>query len=65
MAEYIVKIDERFFHTLAIEADTADEAIEKAYQMLRDGMTPEDEKEYDYSLESDGFTGDHSAEENS
>jgi hypothetical protein len=32
---------------------------------LRDGMTPEDEKEYDYSLESDGFTGDHSAEENS
>ena len=62
MTEYIVKIDERMYHTLTIEAETADEATEKAYQMLRDGLTPEDEKACDYSFESDGFTGEHSAE---
>lgn len=62
MTEYQIKIDERMFHTLTIEAETADEATEKAYQMLRDGLTPEDEKACDYSLESDGFTGEHSAE---
>lgn len=63
MTEYIVKIDERMYHTLTIEAETADEATEKAYQMLRDGMTPEEEKACEYTLESDGFTGEHSAEE--
>ena len=62
MTEYIVKIDERMYHTLTVEAETADEASEKAYQMLRDGLTPEEEKACDYSLESDGFTGEHSTE---
>lgn len=62
MTEYIVKIDERFTHTLTIEADTADEASEKAYQMLRDGLTTEDETACDYTFESDGFTGEHSTE---
>lgn len=63
MTEYIVKIDERMYHTLTIEAETADEATDKAYQMLRDGMTPEEEKACEYTLESDGFTGEYSAEE--
>lgn len=63
MTEFLIKIDERMYHTLTIEADTADEAIEKAYQMLRDGLTKDEEKACDYSFESDGFTGEHSAEE--
>jgi len=56
---FIVSIDERFTHSLVIEANTSEEAIERAYELLSDGMTPEDEKEYDYSFESDGFTGQH------
>lgn len=56
---FIVKIDERFAHSLVIEAETSEEALERGYDLLRDGMTPEDEKEYDYSFESDGFTGQH------
>ena len=61
MTEYVVKIDERMTHNLIIEASTAEEAIEKGYQLLRDGMTPEDEKEYGYAMESEGFTGQHDA----
>lgn len=60
MTEYLVKIDERFFHTFVVEADSQDEALEKGYQLLRDGLTPEMEKEMDYDFESDGFTGDDS-----
>lgn len=59
MTEYVVKIDERFTHTLILEAASKDEAIEAAYQLLTDGMTPEDEKACGYQLESDGFTGQH------
>lgn len=62
MSEFIIKIDERFTHTLTVEAGSADEATEKAYQLLRDGLTPEDEKALDYTFEADGFTGEHSAE---
>lgn len=56
---FIVKIDERFTHNLIIEADTSEEALELGYQLLRDGMTPDDEKKYGYDFESDGFTGQH------
>jgi hypothetical protein len=59
MTQYVVKIDERMTHNLIIEAASAEEAVEKGYQLLRDGMTPEDEQEYGYELESDGFTGQH------
>jgi hypothetical protein len=59
MTQYVVKIDERMTHNLIIEAVSAEEAVEKGYQLLRDGMTPEDEKTYGYDLESDGFTGQH------
>lgn len=62
MTEYIIKIDERMYHTLTIEAGSADEATEKAYELLRNGLTVEEEKALDYSFESDGFTGEHSAE---
>lgn len=61
MTEYIVKIDERMTHNLIIEAASAEEAVEKGYQLLRDGMTPADEEAYGYDLESDGFTGQHDA----
>ena len=57
---FIVNIDERLTHSLVIEAETSEEALERGYDLLRDGMTPEDEEEYDYSFESDGFTGQHS-----
>jgi hypothetical protein len=60
MTEYLVKIDERFFHTFVVEAASEEEALETGYQLLRDGMTPEEEAARDYDLESDGFTGDHS-----
>lgn len=58
MTEYIIKVDERFTHELTVEASSRDEAIETAMQLLRDGMSPELEKEVDYVFESDGFTGD-------
>lgn len=61
MTEYVVKIDERFTHTLILEAASKDEAIEAAYKLLTDGMTPEDEKACSYQLESDGYTGQHDA----
>lgn len=63
MSEYIVKIDERFTHTLTIEASTAEEARDKAYQLLTDGLTKDDEKELDYQFEADGYTGQDSVEE--
>jgi len=57
MSQYVVKIDERFTHTLVIEAETAGEALQLGYQLLTDGMTPEMEKELDYMFESEGYTG--------
>lgn len=60
--KYVVKIDERMTHSLIVEAASQDEAIEAAYKLLTDGMTPEEEKACDYSMESDGFTGEHSAD---
>jgi hypothetical protein len=59
MKDYLVKIDERMTHNLRIEAASPEAALEKAYELLRDGMSPEDEKACDYSMESDGFTGEH------
>jgi hypothetical protein len=59
MTQYVVKIDERFTHTLVIEAASKDEALAAGYQLLTDGFPPEVEKELDYSFESEGFTGQH------
>lgn len=59
MTEYVVKIDERFTHTLVIEAATKDEALAEGYKLLTDGMTPDQEKEVDYMFESEGYTGQH------
>jgi len=59
--EYMVKIDERFTHCLRITAASSDDAIEAAYKLLMDGMTEEDQVAMDYSLEADGFTGEHDA----
>lgn len=61
MKEYVVKIDERVTHSLILEAASQDEAIEAAYKLLMDGMTPEEEKACGYQLEADGFTGQHDA----
>lgn len=60
MTEYEVHIDERFTHTLVVTAETEADALDAAYKLLSDGMTPEEEKEADYSFESDGYTGQHS-----
>jgi hypothetical protein len=57
MTQYVVKIDERVTHSLVIEAETAGEALQLGYQLLTDGLTPEMEKEFDYELEADGYTG--------
>lgn len=59
MASYIVKIDERFVHTLVIEAASRDEAVAAGYQLLTDGFTPEIEKDLEYEFESEGYTGQH------
>lgn len=59
MTEYLVKIDERFFHTFVVEAASKEEALEMGYELLRNGMTTEEEAARDYDFESDGFTGDH------
>jgi hypothetical protein len=63
MPRYEIKIDERFYHSLTIEAASQDEAVELAYKLLTDGMSKEQETEYDYIFESEGFTGEHSTYE--
>lgn len=59
MAEFVVKIDERFTHSLVIEAASKDEAVAAAYELLREGLSKEEEVLLQYQLESDGFTGQH------
>lgn len=59
MTEYIVKVDERFTHTLVVEAASSDLAIEAAYKLLTDGMTEADQIAMEYTLEADGYTGQH------
>lgn len=59
MTEFVVKIDERMTHSMVIEAASKEEAVAAAYKLLTDGMTPEIEKDLDYQLESDGYTGQH------
>jgi hypothetical protein len=59
MASYVVKIDERFTHTLVIEAASSEEALAAGYQLLTDGLTPEMEKDLQYELDSEGYTGQH------
>jgi hypothetical protein len=61
MTEFVVKIDERMTHSMVIEAASKEEAVAAAYKLLTDGMTPEIEKDLDYQLESDGYTGQHDA----
>jgi hypothetical protein len=63
LKEFQVKFDERFIHTLVVEAHTEEEAVEKAYKLITDGMSKEMEKEVDYRLDSDGLTGDISVTE--
>ncbi len=63
MKSYEVKINELMYHSLMVEADSSDAAVDKAYELLRNGMTKEQEKEFDYSLESDGLTGQYDVEE--
>lgn len=55
--QYIVTVDERFTHTLVLEAASKEEAREAAYKLLTDGLTPELEKELEYQFESEGYTG--------
>ena len=64
MAEYRVRIDERASHELNVEAASEDEAVEKAYAMLTNGMTDEQKSESDYVLEFVEFTGNHDVWDN-
>jgi hypothetical protein len=57
MTEFVVKIDERVTHSMVVEAASREDAIAMGYKLLTDGMTPEMEKQYDYQLEADGYTG--------
>lgn len=62
MPEYSVKVDERFTHTVIIEAASKEEAVASAYELLRNGLSKEEEILLDYRLDSDGFTGEHSVD---
>jgi hypothetical protein len=57
--QFVVKIDERFTHTLVIEAASSEEALATGYELLTNGLTPEMEKELQYEFESEGYTGQH------
>ena len=63
MTEYIVKVEEKFIHTLTVTANNSDEASEMAYQMLRNGLSDEGKSACDYSLEPFEFTGEWVTEE--
>jgi hypothetical protein len=63
MKSYEVKINELMYHSLMVEAESSDDALDKAYELLRNGMSKDQQKEFDYSLESEGFTGEHDVEE--
>jgi hypothetical protein len=63
MTEYIVRIGEHVTHTLVIEAETEDDALKRGYQLLTDGLSPAEEKEFDYDLDSDGYSNNRSVSE--
>lgn len=63
MTEYIVKVEEKFLHTLTIEASNATEASDKAYALLSKGLTEEEKTASDYDLTAYEFTGEWTAEE--
>jgi hypothetical protein len=63
MTEYEVRVWETMYHTVRVEAADKEAALITAYELLMDGMTPEEEKERDYTFESDGFTGDNEVNE--
>ena len=57
MKEYEVKLYETVIHTTVVEAETEDEAYEKAYEVIANG--PDD----GYDTEAEGFTGYYLVEE--
>lgn len=63
MTEYIVKVEEKVIHTLTVTASNSDEASDKAYQMLRNGLSDEGKSACDYSLEPFEFTGEWTTQE--
>lgn len=62
MTTYRVQIDERFTHTMEIEADSAEAATEKGYDLLRDGIARDEnvllQGEYDYEFEATEYIAD-------
>jgi hypothetical protein len=63
MKEFEVRIWETMYHTLRVEAEDKETALITGIELLMDGLTPEEEKERDYTFESDGFTGDSDVNE--
>jgi hypothetical protein len=57
MAKYEVRIYENIYHTVEVEADSRDEAYDKAREIISNG------NDGDYETEAEGFTGDYSIEE--
>jgi hypothetical protein len=60
MARYKVQIDERFTHSMLIEAESEDEATDIAYNLLRDGITRDEEMQqaHDYEFEATEYMED-------
>lgn len=57
MKEYEVKLYETVIHRTFVNADSEDDAYDKAYEVIANGQQDQ------YTTEADSFTGDWSAEE--
>lgn len=57
MKEYEVKIYETVVHTTVVEAESEDEALDRAYSKISNKPATE------YETDSEGFTGHHEVEE--
>jgi hypothetical protein len=64
MARYKVQIDESFTHEMFIEAASAEDATEKAYDLLRDGIARDSklQEEHDYDFEATEYIADYAEE---
>lgn len=57
MKTWQVSYAEKVWHTTQVEANTKEEALTKAYNIITDGEPGE------YDTEADGFLGDYNIEE--
>ena len=62
--EYTVKIDEVYTHTLTVDADSPDEAYDKAMEMLAQLDPQPRTAPFPYNFEAMLFPGNYSVKEN-